>query len=391
MAYTEREAKDSFDKVSAIYDAVAVIGPRQAGKTTFLKERIKGLNSSYVLFDDPDARALFESDIKKFETQYVEGHDVTVLDEVQYCRDAGAKLKYLIDKGRRLWITSSSATVLGKEILSYLVGRISIIRLFPFSLPEFTASKGQKETTPQILERLAWEHMTYGGYPKVVTTEDIDMKETILRDLHETMLLKDVARTFSIDDLQALEKFAKYLSVNVGGILSYENATRDVGISFKTLKKYLAAMEKSYLIVNVPPFHTNKSKEIAKRPKIYYVDTGLRNSVVKDFDIAPSGPLFENYVLSELMKLGFEPKYWRTKSKSEVDFVVEPGNTVIPIEVKLNASGGIERSLHSFIDFYKPRLALVVGYAGTQGPVRNVNGCTVVFTDVLGMRKWLGK
>ena len=116
----------------------------------------------------PDARSLFEEDVKKFERQYVEGYEITVLDEVQYCRDAGSKLKYLADKGRKIWLTSSSEVILGKEILSYLVGRVSILRLYPFSLPEFLLSKGLKELTPDTAQRSIWEHIAYGGYPKAV-------------------------------------------------------------------------------------------------------------------------------------------------------------------------------------------------------------------------------
>lgn len=389
MKYIEREIKEMFEKVSGTYNIVALVGARQSGKTTFLKKRMEQLNSSYVLFDDPDARQLFEEDIKKFERQYVEGYAVTVLDEVQYCRDAGRKLKYLADMGKKLWITSSSEIILGKEVLSYLVGRVSIFRLYPFSLREFLRSKGQIELTPRIVKRSVWEHATYGGYPRVVITEDIEMKKVILRDLYETMLLKDVARTFSIEDIRALEEFARYLSVNIGCIISYENVSRNLKISFQTIKKYLDAMEKSYVIVRVSPFYTNKSKEITKQPKIYFVDTGLRNLVAKRFDAEPEGKLFENYVLTELMKMGFTTKYWRTKSKAEVDFVIEKENAVIPIEVKLNAEPGkIEKSLRSFIETYKPKKAFVVSYKEAKGEIE-VNGCKVVFTDAFGIKQHL--
>ena len=106
--YVERDIKKRFKGVSGIYNIIALVGARQAGKTTFLKEQMKQMRSSFVLFDDPDAIALFEEDIKKFERQYIEGYQITILDEVQYCKDAGIKLKYLADKGRKLWITSSS-------------------------------------------------------------------------------------------------------------------------------------------------------------------------------------------------------------------------------------------------------------------------------------------
>ncbi len=393
--YVERAIQDTFEKVLAAYNVVAVVGPRQAGKTTFLKEQMKRVKNSpsYVMFDDPDVRALFEGDVKKFEKQYIEGHDVTVLDEVQYCNDAGRKLKYLADTGKKMWITSSSEVLLGRETLSYLVGRVSIVKLYPFSLREFLAFGGQKEPTGAILERNVWEHMNYGGYPKVVTTEDPETKKIILRDLYETIILKDVSMTFALEDMRTLETLVKYLAVNIGGLLSYESISRNINLSFQTLKKYLDALEKSYVIVRVPPFHTNKTKEITKQPKAYFVDTGLRNSVAKSFGAEPAGNLFENYVLLELIKLGFAPKYWRTKSNAEVDFVIEKEDgKPVPIEAKLDSEPGrIERSLHSFIDTYEPEMALVVTYKGRDKGETNVNGCRVVFTDALNMGKLLDR
>ncbi|HEC92768.1 MAG TPA: ATP-binding protein, partial [Candidatus Atribacteria bacterium] len=309
MMYVERSIKSKFDKISKNYNMVAVVGARQSGKTTFLRKQMENKNSSYILFDDPDARSLFEDDIKKFEKQFISGHDVSILDEVQYCKDAGRKLKYLVDSDHRLWITSSSEIILSKEILSFLVGRVSIIRLFPFSFKEFLAARRQKELTSKILERMIWEHATYGGYPKVVLTDDIDVKKIILSDLYETMLLKDVARTFSINDIRSLEEFSRYLAFSIGEIISYDKISSNLNISFQTVKKYLDAMEKSYLIYRVPPFFTNKKKEIVKQPKLYFVDTGLRNVISKKFEVNIDGKLFENYVLTELLKMGFTPKY----------------------------------------------------------------------------------
>lgn len=372
--YVERSIKESFDKIKEAYMIIAVVGARQAGKTTFLKEQIKGIKAKYLLFDDPDIRELFEADIKKFEQQYL-GQDLAVFDEIQYCREAGPKLKYLADSGHKVWLTSSSGIILGKEVLSYLVGRVSVLRLYPFSFSEFLSAKGQKVMSNKVEKRLVWEHLTYGGYPKVVLAEDSELKKIILRDLHDTMLLKDVARTFSIDDMGSLEKASKYLSNNIGGVLSYDSAAKVLGISFPTLKKYLDALEKSYLIALTPPYYKNRNKEISKQPKVYFVDTGMRNAVAGLFESVVDGKLFENYVFSELMKAGFSPKYWRTKAGAEVDFVIEAGEKIIPIECKVHADSA-NRSLNSFINAYSPSHAFVVNYEGLSWG-KKINGCTV--------------
>ncbi len=387
--YITRSLQHKFDKIKGTYNLIAVVGARQAGKTTFLKEQIKKLKSAYLLFDDPDVKGLFEEDIKKFEKQYLENSEISVLDEVQYCKDAGIKLKYLAEKGHKLWITSSSEIVLGKEILSYLVGRVSVLRMYPFSLAEFLAAKKQKEAIEAITKRIVWEHALYGGYPKVVLEEDAETKKIILRDLYETMILKDVAKVFSIPNINSLEHFAKYLSLNIGGIISYQTVAKALGISFHTIKKYIAAFEKSYLILDVPPFFTNKLKEIIKQPKIYLLDTGMRNAILGHYPPEIDGKLFENHVASELVKAGFSLKYWRTKSKAEVDFVIETEKGIIPVEVKLNTSS-IEKSMRSFIETYKPKQAFVVGYSGAKKEEK-IGDCTVVFTDIFGLISQLQK
>ena len=387
--YLEREVNTKFQKIKDSYNCIALVGPRQCGKTTFLKEHIKQLKSSYIVFDDPDAITLFEEDIKKFENQYINDYDLTVLDEIQYCKDAGKKLKYLVDKGRNIWITSSSEIILGKEVLSYLVGRVSIIN--QFSISEFLEFKKQKELTKIIIERMVWEHITYGGYPKVVITEDIETKKIILKDLYETMIFKDVSKTFSINDIKSLEEFVKYLSLNIGNIIQYETISKSMNISFQTVKKYLDALEKSYLILKVTPFFTNKIKELVKQPKFYFIDTGLRNVIAKNFNLELEGKTFENYIASELIKLGFYPKYWRNKLKAEVDFVLEIGSEIIPIEIKLNAdTSKIERSLKSFIEVYKPKKAIIISYKSDKKEII-FNGCRIIFTNLIDAINILSK
>ena len=393
--YVQRTITSEFRKMDELYRLIALVGARQSGKTTFLKHHMGEENASYVLFDDPDARKLFNQDIKKFEFQYLEGSDLSVLDEAQYCTDAGSKLKYLVDTGRRMWVTSSSEVILRKEILSYLVGRVSVLRLFPFSIHEFLDAKEIKAYTDEMLERNIWEHMTYGGYPHVVLSREPGQKVSILQNLNETMLLKDVAQVFSIQDLGSLQMLIHYLATTPGMYVKYDSLANDLNISFVTVKKYLEALEASYFISIVRPFHTNKIKEITKQPRVYFIDTGVRNSILKRFEAVPDGRIFENYVFSELLKMGFQPRYWRTKGKAEVDFVIEMDNMPIPIEVKIHSNPGkIGMGLKSFIEIYEPGIAFIVSldrpFMGPEGGCA-VNQCDVLFTDIMGLWKHLGK
>lgn len=388
--YVEREIAGSFDSAAKINSVVVIVGPRQGGKTTFLQEHPKS-GGVYLTFDDPDVKELFDLDIKRFENQYMKTDRITILDEIQYGKDPGRKLKYLADKGKKLWVTSSSQTALGKDVISWLVGRAAIIKLYPFSIKEFMDSKGQQEITGNVLARDIDEHLRYGGYPKVVMESDIENKKLLLRNLYETMVLKDVARMFNIDDIDAIEKLSRYLSHMTGKLLVYENVCRDLGMSFQSVKKYISAMEKSYLINLVPPFYKNRLKEITKQHKIYFVDTGMRNATANEFGVDPeeNGGVFENYVVSELVKAGYAPNYWQSKSKAEVDVIVRKGNEAIPIEVKLSAGSEIERSMRSFIGTYRPKRGFIVFKNGEKGE-RRIDACTINFVNVKDLLSKLG-
>ncbi len=388
--YVERGIRERFERHAKVKGMVALVGPRQSGKTTFLQHQMANEDSTYVLFDRPLPRRVFEEDVEKFEMEFVKGHELAVLDEVQYCEGAGRNLKYLVDNGNWLWITSSSERVLAKEVLAHLVGRVQVMRLMPFDLDEYMRARGHKVREGTILERAVWEHMLYGGYPKVVLTEDARTKRDHLESLFETMILKDVAYTFSIDKVAELERLVRYLSLTPGGPLNVQSLSDNLDLSVPTLDKYLDALEKSYLIVRVPPFFTNKLKEITKQPKVYFVDTGLRNVIAENIPPEPSGTMFENYVFTEILKLGHRPRHWRSRGGAEVDFVLEVDGAVVPIEAKLKvAPGRVGRGLSSFITTYEPSRAFVVGYQVEKGG-RTVKGARVEYTDVAGLRDALG-
>jgi uncharacterized protein len=386
--YVKRDIGQYFDKIKGLYNTIAVVGPRQSGKTTFLKNRIEN-RISYLLMDDMDLRSKFENDVKGFEERYLSGNDITILDEIQTCNNAGINLKYLNDTGNRMWITSSSEVLLGKEVLSFLVGRVSIVKLYPFSLSEvIRAKKRVKKEKTQVMRSIR-ELISYGGYPRVVLEKDPELKKVLLRDLFETMVLRDISNVFNINDIRALERSVQYLANMFTGQLSLENMSKDIAISFKTLKSYLSAMEKSYLVKLVQPFFTNPNKELIKQPKIYFIDNGMRNAISGNIGMEIDGPSFENLVFTELIKIGYEPKYWRKKTGVEVDFVIKVGNEMIPIEVKLKDQElKVESGLRSFIDQYSPKRAFVVTPDSEEGDIK-VNGTIIRFIDLVNMKNAL--
>lgn len=387
-----RDSEADFRKLDSLYGVVAVVGPRQAGKTTFLREQMaKGMDVAYVGLDDPSAKALFDADVKKFEQQYLAKGRVTIIDEAQYGRDAGMKLKYLADAGYKMWVSASSQALLEAGVLSYLAGRVGIITLYNFGLGEFLLAKGQKAYTAGILQRQVWEHAVYGGYPAAVLAESLEDKKIMLKNLFTTALLKDTFMAFGIDDQEKLERLAKYLAANIGTEINYGSISKKLGISTPTVQKYMGALEKSYLITRVRPYFTNKGLELAKQPKLYFSDTGMRNAVMDAFpnELEGEGRVFENYVLNELQKAGFTPQYWKSKSKAEVDFIVRKGGEVIPVEAKVYSGQKIEKSLRSFIEKYRPKKALIVVYKG-EAAESMLNSCKVLTITADEIRARLG-
>ena len=210
-----------------------------------------------------------------------------------------------------------------------------------------------------------------------------------MRDLYETMVLRDISKVFNINDVRALERAVRYLANMYTGQLSMDKMSKDIAISFKTQRSYLAAMEKSYLIKLVMPYFTNPNKEFVKQPKVYFIDNGMRNVIAGQVGMEMDGASFENLVFTELIKLGFDPRYWRKKTGIEVDFVIRKGNEVIPIEVKINITQEkLEAGMRSFIDQYSPKRALIVS-SGNEGGELKRGETTVSFISLVGLRNEL--
>jgi len=174
-------------------------------------------------------------------------------------------------------------------------------------------------------------------------------------------LLKDVKDSFRLADDYKIFNLIKSLSLQTGNVISYNELSSTTQQSFSLLKRSLSLIEKTYIIALLRPFFTNKRIELVKNPKVYFYDTGLRNAVIDDFKKMDarqdSGSLYENFIFTEFTKKNFNVKYWRTKSKAEVDFII---NDKIPVEVKSNLNRlTIGKPLLSFIEKYKPEEAFI--------------------------------
>jgi len=254
------------------------------------------------------------------------------------------------------------------QSLKYLVGRIFTFNLYPFSFREYIRAKenslekylGKNVVPGAILERLNRhldDYTLYGGYPRVVLSESKEEKKKVLNGIFNTYLLKEIREILDLSEDYKLINLIKALSLQIGNIINYDELSKITGFSYLNLKKYLSILEKTFILKQVRPYFTNKRTEIVKTPKIYFFDLGFRNIVIDNFqrERADKGSIYENFIFNEIMFRGVEPKYWNTKSKAEVDFILERNGKLIPIEIKSNlVRPKITKSFRSFVVKYRP-------------------------------------
>jgi uncharacterized protein len=390
--YIKRKLEDTILKNLNSREYLAIVGPRQAGKTTLIRKiQSKFDNSIYLSFEDRELLALFDRNIKQFARDYAR-YKYIFIDEFQYSRAGGKNLKYLFDlhPNFKFIITGSSAIDLTVKAIKHLVGRIFVFNLYQLDFSEFLAFKSaelsalyeenlkefsiikNRLAVPHVsvltgneLYRLIEEFIAWGGYPRVVLAESPEEKSNVLKNIYNTYFLRDIKDIAGLIDDYKLVKLVKALAVQTGQIVEYNELCKLSEYDYITLKKYLNILDKTFICQPVRPYFTNKTKELVKNPKIYFFDSGLRNLILNNFnfpaDRTDKGALFENFIFTELLKKEIPVNYWRTKQKAEVDFVVQAeALRILPIEAKNKINDSeISRSFHSFLSRYSPQTAII--------------------------------
>jgi len=376
--YFKRDLEDKIVKYMERDEIIAVFGPRQVGKTTLLRHIYNSLKDSaiFLTFEDVELKILFEEDLKSFIKLYIEPYKYIFIDEFQYAREGGRQLKYIFDTTRKkIFISGSSVMELSVNVIRYLAGRIFVFNLYSFSFEEFLRAKDKhlfnlcktidKNISKSVSKKIYSffdEYVLYGGYPRVVLSNESEEKMEILKNLLSIYLLRDIKEIAGIVDENKMYKLLKALSLQIGSIVIYNELANIVGINTVKLKEYLDIFEKVFMIKMLTPFYTNKRIEIVKNPKVYMYDLGLRNIVLKNFskleDRVDKGAILENFVFRELCER--DVKYYRTKNGAEVDFIVDEQT---PVEVKSHINSlKISRSYHHFIEKYKPKEGYILNF-----------------------------
>lgn len=325
--------------------ALVIYGSRQTGKTTLLKKFLSENegNFRYKLDSGDDVNTqivLGSSDFKKI-IDYAKGYDLIAIDEAQRIKNIGMGLKILVDQlpNIKIVVTGSSSFELAGQIGEPLTGRKITLTLFPLSQIEM----GKLYNDHDLRSRLD-DYLIFGGYPEALTSESSNDKKRILEELVGSYLLKDILELEKVKSSKLLLDLLRLLAFQVGNEVSLSELGKQLGIDSKTVARYLDLFEKSFVLINLRGFSRNRRKEITSKSKYYFLDNGIRNAIIANFnplDIRDDiGKLWENFLVVErLKKQAYDQIYsnnyfWRTWDQKEIDWVEERDGKLFGYEFK---------------------------------------------------------
>ncbi len=327
---------------------ILLLGARQVGKTTLVKsylqrkklwERTRSFNC-----DNPSDRDALDQKDFSYLANLVGAAEVIFIDEAQKVPSIGQTLKLLVDaygKEKQIIVSGSSSIHLMDKTQEPLTGRKWTFYLYPLSLEEIHPDKN-----PLELQKSLEERMIYGSYPEVVTAKGFSEKRDVLIELVSSYLYKDIYEFQLVKKPKVLDRLFKALALQIGSEVSYYELSNLLGVDKNTVEHYVDLLEKNFVLFRLPPFFRNKRKELSKKRKIFFFDTGLRNAILGDFRPLSSrtdrGALWENLMMVERLKFRVyhkilcRPYFWRTYQQQEIDLVEECPGGIRAFEFKWN-------------------------------------------------------
>jgi uncharacterized protein len=319
--------------------AIVVVGARQVGKTTLLKEILKDRSYLFLDADDPSTRSLLQNPTTEQIRTLLGEYKYVFLDEAQRIAGIGLTLKIITDqfKDVQLFVSGSSSFDLGNALNEPLTGRKWEYEMFPISWEEYENGVGFVKSEQQVENRLL-----YGFYPEVINNQGKE-RET-LKNLVNSYLYRDILVFSEIRKPEILEQLLQALALQMGSEINYNELAQLIGVNKITIQKYVDILEKGYIVFRLKSFSRNLRNEIKQNRKIYFYDNGIRNMIIGNFNPLSlrldKGALWENFLVSERRKQNIykdtfaKMYFWRTQQQQEIDFVEEKDGELSAFEFK---------------------------------------------------------
>lgn len=335
---------------------IVLTGPRQVGKTTFLKDYFKNERLAWFNADEADVRQMLSQHNSTHLKQIIGNNNIVVIDEAQRVENIGIALKIIHDQlnGVKVIVTGSSSLDLANQINEPMTGRKWELNMYPISAVEFKNHLGWLESS-----RLLEHRLIYGSYPDVVN--QVGQEREVLQELSDSYLYKDILTWHNIKKPQVLERLVQALSFQIGNEISYHELGQMTGLNHETVQRYMDLLEKAYVIFQLPSLSRNLRNELKKSKKVYFYDLGIRNAVIKNFNPinlrSDKGQLWENYLVTERIKqksyhrLHSNDYFWRTHAQQEIDYIEEYNDELHAYEFKWSAKKKVKFS-KSFTNAY---------------------------------------
>ena len=358
--HLDAKVSQHFEKYKQV---LILLGSRQVGKTTLIKKIFP--KGDYFLVDNEPIKKILEAyDIETYKTLINENSKEIIIDEIHLLDNPGRAVKIIYDqlKNIRIIITGSSSFHIKNKTGESLAGRKIDYNIYPLTFSEYLNQKGiEKDLNFNIFEKILDDKkynpkdqlykfdiknvlngvLIYGQYPHLIKNSN---DEKYLLNFTDSLIFKDILELNLIEDKKLAKDLLKLLAFQIGNLISYSELSNSLKADQRTIKRYIEIFEQSFILFRLYPYSKNKRDEILKASKIFFYDTGVRNALIEDFSDmdsrADKGALFENFIISELIKQNsyldknYKFYYWRTKQGSEIDVVLEKGSELIGVEVK---------------------------------------------------------
>ena len=372
--YIKRSIEKELKKMSESFPVVMITGARQVGKTTILNNMKERKKINYVSLDDLATRSLAIEDPEMFLARY---KAPLIIDEFQYAPDLLVYIKIIVDKRRQehlkdekvqatglYYLTGSQVFHTMKNVSESLAGRVGLLELYPLSnreieekkdelfLPQYEKLEKREKSKRIEIEKL-YEKILKGNYPELYSNDKIESK-TFFETYIKTYIERDIRELISVKDETKFLKFIESIAVRTGQELNINDITNSIEISNNTAQNWLSILVSTGLVYLLQPYSNNNIARIVKRPKIYFMDTGLACFLAGYMDSvtleksAFNGAILETYVVTEIIKSfannGMDSRkylyYYRDNNGKESDLLIFYDNTVYPIEIKKNFNPG---------------------------------------------------